>query len=141
VTNELEELLATARRDHQAGNHGAAYRGYASAAVLARLEALPVQLAHALRHVSDLARERGSIEEAIATANEAVAIYRRQVEAHPLNLANALRLNALAVADSGADRQAIPLWEEARELYRAAGVSAGVDEAQRYLADASRAKS
>jgi hypothetical protein len=86
--------------------------------------------------VSDLARERGSVGEALSSAAEAVAIYRSQPGSRPLDLANALRLNALALSDSGYADEAKPLWQEARDLYASVGVAAGVDEAELRLASA-----
>ena len=83
--------------------------------------------------MSDLARERGSVAEALSSAAEAVAIYRSQPEVRPLDLANALRLNALALDDGGRAAEARPLWEEARDLYATAGVTAGVQEADARL--------
>jgi hypothetical protein len=83
--------------------------------------------------VSDLERERGAIDEALAAAVEAVSIYRSQPAARPLDLANALRLNALALTDRAGRTEAAPLWEEARNLYRSEGVSAGVEEAESHL--------
>ena len=136
MNGQLDEMFAAARRDRQAGNHDAARRGYTSAAELARSQTQPLALAHALRHVSDLARERGSFKEAAAAAGEAVAIYRAQLNSYPVDLANALRLHALALARTGLDRDALPLWKEARELYKSAGISAGVKEAERQLARA-----
>ena len=91
-------------------------------------------MAHALRHVSDLARERGSVAEALSSAAEALAIYRSQSEVRPLELANALRLNALALDDGGRPGEARALWQEARELYATAAVTAGVQEADARLA-------
>ena len=136
MNGQLDEMLAAARRDRQAGNRDAAERGYTSAAELARSQTQPLALAHALRHISDLARERGSFKEAAAAASEAVTIYRVQLDSHPVDLANALRLHALALAATGVDLGTLPLWKEARELYESAGISAGVKEAERQLARA-----
>jgi hypothetical protein len=131
VSNKVEEMLAAAHSERRAGNSEAAERTYASAAEVAREEGYPMGLAHALRHVSDLARERGSITEAIAAASEAVTIYRAQENPHLLHLANALRLHALALEK--ADTDAEPHWREARALYQSVSVLAGVEEAQRHL--------
>ena len=128
------EMFDAARAQRNAGNHDEAERGYAAAADQARREEEPLALAHALRHVSDLARERGATAEALSCATEAVAIYRSQGDSRPLDLANALRLNALALNDSGRPDEAEPLWKEARDLYASVGVQAGVDEAESQLA-------
>jgi len=130
---QVEEMLAAARRDRQAGNVEEAERRYRCAAKLAREEGNSTAVAHALPHVSDLARERASIDEPLAAASQAVAIYRAQDDPHPLDLANALRLQALALREAGEDRHVLPLWNEAREFYRSLGVYAGVEEVSRKL--------
>jgi hypothetical protein len=63
-----------------------------------------------------------------------VAIYRAESAAGSLDLANALRLNALALADCGRAAEAASLWREARDLYSAAGVQAGIEDADDHLA-------
>ena len=129
---DFPRMFDAARADRHAGRTDEAERAYAAAAEQARSENQPLALAHALRHVSDLARERGAIDEALRAAVEAVAIYRAQPGSRPLDLANAVRLNALAL---GADRahDAKPLWQEARDLYASVGVTAGVEEAEERL--------
>lgn len=134
MKREIEEMLDRARNERNAGRSGEAERGYSAAAARARAERQQLALGHALRHVSDLARERGSAEEALGAAVEAVGIYRAEADARPLDLANALRLNALALTDAGCSAEAAILWHEARELYSSAAVQAGVDEANAYLA-------
>jgi hypothetical protein len=109
-------------------------RTYLAAAARARSEDQPLALAHALRHLSDHARRRGSSDEAVSAAAEAVAIYRSEGGSRPLDLANALRLQALALAEAGLRNQALPLWREARDLYVSLSVSAGVEEAEARLA-------
>jgi hypothetical protein len=135
MSRGIREMLDMARSDRNAGRHEEAERGYAAAATQARSEDEPVALAHALRHVSDLARERGAAAEALSAAAEAVAIYRAQSETRPLDLANALRLNALGLTEASRGSEAASLWLEARDLYSAAGVQAGVEDADAHLAD------
>src|ERR1700745_2638432 len=98
-----KEAIAMACDDaHQArkqGRLGEAARYYASAAAMARVAGEHDGLAHALRHVSDLARERGDGPLALEAGEEAVALYR--AGASPLNLANALRVHALALQTLG----------------------------------------
>ena len=55
-TSELDEMFAAARGEQQAGNTDAAEQGYVAAAERARSDAQPLALAHALRHISHLAR-------------------------------------------------------------------------------------
>jgi len=130
---DFEGMFAAARADRNAGRCDDAERAYAAAAEQARSEKEPVALAHALRHISDLARERGSVAEALSSATEAVAIYREQPGSRPLDLANALRLNALALSAAGRADEARALWQDARRLYAQTGVIAGVEEADARL--------
>ena len=107
-----------------------AERGYARAAELARLDRDPVGLAHALRHLSDVARERGEPSKAREHACEAVEIYRKGGDR--LGLANSIRLKALSAAGAV---EAKACWLEARALYSALDVPAGVAECDSHLAD------
>jgi len=134
MSREIAEMLDKARGDRRAGRFEDAERGYRAAAAQARAERQQIALAYALRHVSDLARERGSAEEALEASAEAVQIYRAEADARPLDLANAMRLNALALTDAGRGAEAKEMWLEALELYSSAGVQAGVDDANAHLA-------
>jgi tetratricopeptide (TPR) repeat protein len=126
-------MFDAARRDRNEGQRDEAERGYALAADRARAVGEPLPLAHALRHVSDLARERGAADQALQAAKEAVALYRSAPDLRPLDLANALRLEGLALTATGRGSEAMPVWQEARALYESVGVTAGVDEADREL--------
>lgn len=126
-------MFDAARRDRNEGRRNEAERGYALAAEQARAAGQPLALAHALRHLSDLARERGAADEALWSAEEAVALYRAAPDMRPLDLANALRLAALVLSATGRGGDAIPLWQEAGALYASVDVAAGVEEADRAL--------
>jgi hypothetical protein len=130
---EVERAIEEARAVRAAGDAAGAERGYARAAAMARSQGDAPALAHALRHVSDLARERGAAEEARAAAAEAAAIYRALPDRRPLDLANALRLEALALEAGGTGAAARELWEEARAFYAAAQVQVAVEECERRL--------
>ena len=101
---------------------------YAEAADLARSQGDKTSLAHALRHLSDLARDRGALSKAWNEASEAAALYRRIGD--ELGLANAIRLQALSAPDSN---EARARWKEARDLYSNLGVDAGVAECESRL--------
>ena len=88
---------------------------------------------HALRHVSELAREMGKSREAVDAAEEAVALCRNVADVPPLEQANALRVAALALEADGRCNEAHALWCDARGLYAAAGVPAGVAECETHL--------
>lgn len=130
---DFASMFESARTARNAGRADEAERAYAAAAERARAANDPLALAHALRHLSDLTRERGASDEALTSSAEAVAIYRTQPESR-LDLANALRLNALALDLAGRAAEAEPLWHEARDLYASSGIAAGVQEADGRLA-------
>ena len=132
--SEAREAIAEARTVRTAGDAAAAEQLYRHAAELARSEEDDLLRAHALRHVSDLARERGDMNQALAAAEEAVALYRAAPDESPLDRANALRLAALALEGAGRREEALPAWREARDLYARVNVQAGVDECDRRLA-------
>lgn len=134
---DFEPLFVAARQASAAGHPDQARDLYAKAADKARAVGAAVPLAHALRHVSDLDREAGRAEPALAAADEAVALYRESPDATDLDLANALRLSALAREALG--RAATDLWREAGALYQDADVEAGVEEVARRLNLATRA--
>jgi hypothetical protein len=129
MDDAIETALREARRQRKAGGAAAAEQAYRAAAALARSGGDAELLAHALRHLSDLARERGARGEALDHAAEAVALYR--AGADRLGLANALRLQALAAAEPA---QGSACWREARTLYAALGIDAGVSECETHLA-------
>jgi len=120
--------LRAARESRNAGRLAEAYQGYADAASLARNSQQEQMRAHALRHVSDVGREIGKLTEALASGQEAVALYIADPGATALDLANALRVTALAWRELGQKDAAKPIWAEARELYAEAGVNDGVAE-------------
>lgn len=129
----IEALLAQARALRTVGQADAAAAVYRDAAARARTEGAPLELAHALRHLSDLAREAGRQDEALATGSEALALYRAQAAPQPLDLANALRVTALALDLNDQHDAAVSLWREARGLYSGPGISAGVAECEQHL--------
>jgi len=124
----IEVALEDARREKAAGRVEKAEGHYRRAAELARACRDERLLAHALRHMSDLALARGAVHEAWEQASEAVALYRRSGD--QLGLANALRLQALSAEEP---QKAKSCWREARELYGSLDISAGVAECVRHL--------
>lgn len=128
---DFEPLFVAAQQASAAGHPDQARDLYAKAADKAREVGAAVPLAHALRHISDLDREAGETQSALAAADEAVALYRASPDATDLDLANALRLSALAREALG--QAATDLWREAGALYMDADVEAGVEEAERRL--------
>lgn len=131
VMNPIEVVLKDARRERAEGRTEEAKRTYARAADLARSQSNELLLAHALRHLSELARERGETCAAWEHASEAVALYRNSGEER-LGLANAIRLQALAACNR---EEARACWRQARDLYSSLSVTAGVTECDRHLAE------
>jgi hypothetical protein len=133
MSQALDQALETARTLRKGGDAAGSEEAYARAATLARAEGDDARLAHALRHVADLARERGAFGESLSAAREALAFYRAAPAGRPLDLANALRLEALALGALGLEGEADAAWREARDLYACEQVAAGVEECDRHL--------
>ena len=129
VIDPIEDVLQEARSQRNMGNVECAEQKYGQAAGLARASGHEAMLAHALRHLSDLAHQRGAAVEAFDHASEAVALYRKLDD--QLGLANAIRMLALS---SPGQEAADGCWREARALYSALGVEPGVSECDRQLA-------
>ena len=85
-------------------------QAYVHAAELAREAHELGLLAHALRHVSDLARARGGNEVSLASGAEAIELYRSLPDAAPLDLPNALRVTALALHALARPSDAMSVW-------------------------------
>lgn len=128
---DIDWLLTEAHVLHERGEAEQARTLYDEALLQARAAGDPVGLAKALRHVSDLDREAGHPEAALAAAEEAATLYGAQGPEHRLDLANALRLTALALEALG--RPALQPWREAGDLYAALDIAAGLAEAERHL--------
>lgn len=106
---------------------------YEEAVALSREEGDALLLAHTVRHLGDLYRETGRIEDAERCYQEALSLYRAAPQPQPLDFANALRPAAILKEMQGDVAGAEQLWLEARRLYELAGVSQGVEECDRRL--------
>lgn len=129
----FDSLIAQARQARAAGDVAGAGALYRQASAIVRASADEQQLAFALRHVSEMERESGRADAALAAADEAIALYRSR-PAQALDLANALRLRALALESTSRSDEGEASWREARDLYAQAGVEAGVAECDAYAA-------
>jgi tetratricopeptide (TPR) repeat protein len=109
----------------------AALTHYEDAVDLYRTLGDPLVLAHTVRHVADILRRQGQLDQAAPRYKEALAIYATNDQTPPLDLANALRGYALLKGDAGENEEARKLWREAGRLYAAVGIEAGVTEAER----------
>lgn len=133
MSREIEILLERARTARRAGRLTEAREAWAQAAVLAQAGGHPMLEAGALRHLSDLDREAGRGDAALASARRACALY--EGTGRPLDLANALRLTALALDALSRPAEARTAWTRARDLYAAANVTDGVAECEARLRD------
>lgn len=133
MTDAIEAHLTMAREAAAEGRAGDARNAYARAAALSRESGAPLLQAHALRHLSDLDREADHLEQALAHAEQAAALYGANGQGASLDMANALRLKALALDQLRRDVPATVAWTAARDLYAAASTAAGVAECERRL--------
>ncbi|MXY51623.1 MAG: tetratricopeptide repeat protein [Gammaproteobacteria bacterium] len=147
VRRELEEAVAICREldakrelsvalgklghvEHDAAARSAIYQ---EAVAVARECGDPMQLAHAVRHLGDVARHAGETAVAERCYEEALGLYRSEAAPPVLDFANTLRPMAILKADTGELEEARELWRKAAELYGAVGVEQGVEEAERWL--------
>ncbi|MDR7231082.1 hypothetical protein J2X45_002177 [Caulobacter sp. BE264] len=128
---DIDWLLTEAHALRERGDAALARTLYAEAADKARSEQDTAALANAQRHLSDIDREAGRFEAALAAAEEAATLYGALGREHRLDLANALRLTALALEALG--RPALQPWREAGDLYAELDIAAGLAEAERHL--------
>lgn len=133
MTDAIEAHLTTAREAMAEGRAADARNSYARAAALSRESGAPLLQAHALRHLSDLDREADHLEQSLAHAEQATALYRANGQGASLDMANAVRLKALALDTLGRAGAAVAAWSEARDLYAGTATAAGVAECERRL--------
>ncbi len=133
MTDAIQAHLTTAREAMAEGRTLDARNSYARAAALSRESGAPLLQAHALRHLSDIDREADHLEQALAHAEQAAALYRSNGQGTSIDMANALRLTALALDALRRPGPAEAAWTAARDLYADAGVAAGVAECERRL--------
>lgn len=137
MTDAIEAHLTAAREAMAGGRTLDARNSYARAAALSRESGAPLLQAHALRHLSDIDRGADQLEQALAHAEQAAALYRSNGQGASIDMANALRLTALALDALRRPDPAVAAWTAARDLYADAGVAAGVAECERRLEAAS----
>jgi hypothetical protein len=133
MTDAIQAHLTTAREALTEGRTLDARNAYARAAALSRESGAPLLQACALRHLSDIDREADQLEQALAHAEQAAALYRANGQGASLDMANALRLAGLALDGLRRPDPARAAWTAARDLYADAGVAAGVSECERRL--------
>lgn len=134
MSEDVQIRLDQAALARAEGRAADARNGYAQAAALSRETGVPLLRAHALRHLSDLDREALKPQDALAHAEQALALYRRHAPDASLDLANSARLVALALVDLGRSQAAMIAWKEAGDGYDASGVADGKSECEARLA-------
>jgi hypothetical protein len=139
MPDSIEAKLDAAYAARTEGRVDDSLLGYTAVADTARALGDFPNLSHALRHVSEIARQTGDPVRALAAGSEAVSVC-RTMAAPALEFANALRVAALALEASGRDSHVIALWQEARGRYLDADVTAGVEECETRLRHGSAAK-
>ena len=143
MTAHAEDVAALKEKAREARSLGDIDRAlglYQEAAALARGEGALRSLAHTQRHVGELLRELGRLDESRIACAEAVDIYDSDPEVSPLERANALRPLALTLEARGDWADARLRWRQARQLYRQSGVTPGVNEADAHIAELSEAR-
>lgn len=133
MTNVIETHLTAARAARAEGRRMDARNAYAQAAALSREGGHAMLQAHALRHLSEIDRQMGQADAALAHADQALALYRAHGGGEGVDLPNALRLKALALDALRRCDAAVTAWTEARELYEALGIAAGAAECEARL--------
>ena len=91
--------------------------------------------AHRIRHIGIDLENQGKLIEAEEKYDEALALYRKYSEVDNLDYANAVRYPAVIKHRLGKINEAIKLWEEAVERYEKIGITAGVEEGRKRLAE------
>jgi tetratricopeptide (TPR) repeat protein len=122
----LEQAIWSAKHARRERLYENARQGYLAAVEVCRASGDVRVLAHTLRHLGDIEREMGRMDDAKIHLVEALDIARRE-EVAPLELANTVRVLALIRDDEA-------LWREAHALYVRANVPPGIAETARRLA-------
>lgn len=116
------------------GHPDRAHTLFEESVAVARQTGDPLRVAHAVRHLGQVNRRLGRLEDARRCYEEALALYDLAgAEAHPLDHANALRPMAVLSEELGDVDAARVLWRRAAKLYRTAGVEEGVRECEARL--------
>ena len=138
ANREVAALARQGQAERDRGNLAQATRHYADALALCRSQDFPLQTAHISRHLGDIYRESGLVQQAERLLAEAISLYRQNLDTKVLDLANAIRPLALLKTVQGDADSARRLWQEAQILYSAVNVEAGVSECSGHLAKLTR---
>ena len=136
MTVAIQKEFEIARQAYAEDDRVTARNSYARGAALARELNKPLLRAFALRHLADIDRDADRPAEAMAHAEQSLALYRRHGEGTSLDAANALRQIALCLDALRRMPAAEKAWGEARELYATLGANEAAAECDARLAGA-----
>ena len=135
MTDAIQTEFEIARQAFAEDDRVTARNSYARGAALARELNKPLLRAFALQHLAGIDRDADRPAEAMAHAEQSLALYRRHGEGSSLDAANALRQIALCLDALRRMPAAQKAWAEARELYAALGAEDAVAECDARLAE------
>lgn len=92
-----------------------------------------LQLAHKVRHLGDLHRHCGRLDDAESCYAEALSLHREHDSPGSLDFANASSRMADLKEHRGERTEALGLWRETRDLYDAVGLARGVEDAEQRI--------
>ena len=128
MDDQFRETLKAAKSARHDGRLTESLELYLQATQMVREQGNKLVLAHTIRHLADVHRNLGNLDEAEPLYVEALQIYRGDSGTSELELANALRPMALLMEANTDYEQALLLWQEARALYESCSIEAGVTE-------------
>jgi tetratricopeptide (TPR) repeat protein len=114
----------------------AANEAYTRAADLYRELGLPLEEAWVKRHIGINNEYAGRLEEAEASYDEALSLYRQHADNNSLDYANTVRYPAVVKNRLGKREESRELWEEAHDRYKQVGpggLAEGIAEAAAWL--------
>jgi len=135
MTDAIQTEFEIARQAFADDDRVTARNSYARGAALARELNKPLLRAFALRHLADIDRDADRPAEAMAHAEQSLALYRRHGQGASLEAADAQRQIALSLDALRRVAAAEKAWTEARELYATLGAEASVAECEARLAE------
>jgi tetratricopeptide (TPR) repeat protein len=121
----IEDLLTAAARARREKRHADARRDLTEAVVLARAGNHRTEWARALTELGRIERDMGHADAALASYEEAAAMYREQGNA--LKLAHTIRHVGDIHQDAGRPAQAEPYFQQAIAIYRANPATPALD--------------
>lgn len=136
MTEAIQTEFEIARQAYADDDRVTARNSYARGAALARELNKPLLRAFALQHLAGIDRDADRPAEAMAHAEQSLALYRRHGEGSSLDAANAQRQIALSLDGLRRLPAAEKAWTEARELYVALGAEEAVAECDARLTEA-----